>query len=192
MSLRFALLALLSKEPNSGYGLQRLLRGTLSHLWDARLQQIYAELARAQEDGLVDVQHVDMPNRPAKKIYTLTSAGDELLDEWLADRTDPYVPKDPLFTKLYCIGRLPAEHLLRQLDDRLDRFQHVAREINERLAQVSRTDPQQLGELLSLEAALARAEAHVAFWKRALAVLQQHARSELAANDELAADERTA
>ncbi|MEX2158853.1 MAG: PadR family transcriptional regulator [Dehalococcoidia bacterium] len=178
MSLRFALLALLSKEPNSGYGLQRLLRGTLSHLWDARLQQIYAELARAQEDGLVDVQQVDMPNRPAKKIYTLTTAGDDLLDGWLAGRTDVYVPKDALLIKLYCLDRVPREPLLRQLGERLEHFEGEIDRVRARLGQVSRTDPSQFGELLTLEAALVRAEAHVTWCGRVIEILREAPASE--------------
>lgn len=178
MSLRFALLALLSKEPNSGYGLQRLLRGTLSHLWDARLQQIYAELGRAQEDGLVDVRLIDLPNRPAKKVYTLTTAGEDLLDGWLADRTDAFVPKDALLIKLYCLDRIPREPLLRQLGERLEHYAVEIERARARLDQVSRTDPSQLGELLTLEAALVRAEAHVTWCGRVIAVLREAPESE--------------
>ena len=68
MSLRSVLLVLLSKEPNSGYGVGRLLRNELGHLWDTRLQQIYGELAKLQSDGLVRAERFDLPNRPAKKV----------------------------------------------------------------------------------------------------------------------------
>ena len=45
MSLRFVLLGLLTSEPNTGYGLGRLLRGEMNHLREASLQQIYTELS---------------------------------------------------------------------------------------------------------------------------------------------------
>ena len=89
MSLRHVLLTVLSREPNSGYGIGKLLQKELSHIWDARLQQIYGELAKLQADGLMDVESVDLPNRPSKKIYSLTAAGMAELDRWLTDRARP-------------------------------------------------------------------------------------------------------
>ena len=90
MSLRHVLLTVLSREPNSGYGIGKLLQKELSHIWDARLQQIYGELAKLQADGLMDVERVDLPNRPSKKIYSLTAAGMAELDRWLTDRAAPH------------------------------------------------------------------------------------------------------
>jgi DNA-binding PadR family transcriptional regulator len=163
----------LSKEPNSGYGIQRLLRGTLGHLWEARLQQIYAELGRAEGEGLVGVQVIALPNRPAKKIYTLTPAGEDLLDAWLAGNSDSYVPKDDLLVKLYCLDRIPSDRLVRQVSDRRDRFRAEAERLERELDEVSRAEEAQLGVRLALEAALARAQAHVAWCRCALEVLEQ-------------------
>ena len=173
MSLRVVVLAVLSKEPNSGYGISKELRGPLRHIWEARLQQIYAELARAQEQGLVDVHCIELPNRPAKKVYTLTAAGEEALDDWLADRSDGYLPKDDLLVKLHCLERMPREGAVRQLAGRRERFAGEVERLEARLAQAPRTDPARLGELLTLEAALTRAQAEVSWCDRALAVLQE-------------------
>ena len=87
MSLRFVLLALLSREPNTGYGLGCLLHGQLNHVWDAWLQQIYSELARLEAQGLVESESIELPNRPAKKVHSLTPAGSQALDEWLTQST---------------------------------------------------------------------------------------------------------
>ena len=171
MGLRFVLLGLLSKEPNSGYGIARELRRSLSHVWEARLQQIYAELGRALEHGLVDVRSIDLPNRPAKKVYSLTPAGEELLDGWLVTREDTFAAKDDLIVKLYCMERIPRDALLRQLSDRRERFSNDIEQLQPRLVQMPRTDPARLGELLTLEAALARAQAEVSWCERALAII---------------------
>ena len=173
MGLRYVLLGLLSKEPNTGYGIARALRRSLDQVWDARLQQIYAELARAHEQGLVDVRAVEIPNRPSKKVYTLTPAGEEALDDWLAAREDCYHPRDDLLVKLYCLDRAPRDALLRQLSDRAERFAARVEELRRRAAQVPRTDPSRLGELLTLEAALTRAEAEVSWCERATALLEE-------------------
>jgi len=98
MTLRAVLLALLSKEPNTGYGLGRLLRDDLHYLWDARLQQIYAELARLRAGGLLEVETIALPNRPPKKVYSLTPEGEEGLDDWLLVPPAPHANKDETVT----------------------------------------------------------------------------------------------
>jgi DNA-binding PadR family transcriptional regulator len=173
MGLRHVLLGILSREPNTGYGIARALRRSLDQVWDARLQQIYAELARLHDHGLVDVREIALPNRPSKKLYTLTPAGEESLDSWLAERDDGYAPRDDLLVKLYCLDRVPPEVLLRQVSDRAERFAERAAGLRRRAAQVPRTDPSRLGELLTLEAAVTRAEAEVSWCERALALLEE-------------------
>lgn len=175
MGLRFVLLGLLSKEPNSGYGIARMLRCSLGHVWDARLQQIYAELGHALEHGLVDVRSIDLPNRPAKKVYSLAPAGEEVLDEWLGSRDDAFAPRDDLLVKLYCMERIPRDVLLRQLSDRAERSSKEIELLRPRLVQMPRTDPASLGELLTLEAAIARAQAEVSWCERAIAIIRPEA-----------------
>lgn len=173
MSLRYVLLALLSKNPNSGYGLGRLLQKRLRHLWDARLQQIYSELANLQNEGLVEVETIDLPNRPAKKIYSLNAAGREALDSWLADPCCPCSNKDELLVRLYCLERMPRDVLGRRLEERRDEYERGVQELRETKMQISRTDPLQAGLLLTLEAAIARAEAQIDWCAKAISGLRE-------------------
>jgi DNA-binding PadR family transcriptional regulator len=173
MSLRFVLLALLSKEPNSGYGVGRLLQKELSHLRDARLQQIYGELSKLQADGLVTAKSIDLPNRPAKKVYSLTPPGQEALDEWLAQRPAPIACKDDLLVKLYCLERIPTDVIIRRLEERREQAESEVRELRRRLAQTPRTHPGQLGHVLVLEAALSRAEGQVSWCAKALSCVRE-------------------
>ena len=173
MSLRSALLAILSKEPNTGYGVGRLLQKELSHIWDARLQQIYGELARLQAEGLVTAEAIALPNRPAKKVYSLTSAGREALDRWLAERPAPVAYKDDLLVKLYCLEWMPRDVMVRRLEERREHAESEVGKLRHQLAQTPRTDPGQLGPLLALEAALYRAEAELSWCVRALSCLRE-------------------
>ena len=172
MSLRHVLLTVLSKRPNSGYGIGRLLQRELSHIWNARLQQIYGELARLEVDGLMDVESIDLPNRPAKKIYSLTADGKAELDRWLTDRPASHTNKDDLLVRLYCMERIPPDVLVRRLEEERDAHEAEARELRNRLAQASRTDPSQLGMLVTLEAARSRAESQAAWCVKTLAWLR--------------------
>lgn len=173
MSLRYVLLALLSKKPNSGYGLGRLLQRQLGHLWDARLQQIYSELAKLQSDGLVDAEEIELPNRPSKKIYSLTQDGQETLDGWLTARSAPHSSKDEVLVRLYCLERIPQDVLARRLQEQHDEYEAEVVDLRNRLTQVPRTDPKEAGLLLTLEAALSRAEAQVTWYEKALSRLEE-------------------
>ena len=186
MSLRSVLLALLSKEPNTGYGVGRLLRNEFHHLWDARLQQIYGEFAKLHEEGLVEAEEIAMPNRPAKKVYSLTPAGQEALDEWLAKPPALHAAKDELLIQLSCLERIPAVVMVRRLEQRRDDELAEAASLREQMLKTPRTDPDQLGRLLTLEAALARAGAEVIWCDKTLAALQEEAErpSTLAADSE--------
>jgi len=175
MSLQHVLLVLLSKESNTGYGVGRLLRDELSHLWDARLQQIYSELAKLEARGLLAVETVELPNRPAKKIYSLTGDGQEALDAWLLTRPTPRVCKDDFLVRLVCLERLSPQLLARRLEERLDEMTREEARLSTLAAKISRTDPAQLGSLLALEAALTRAQAEAAWCGRAAAVLHEQA-----------------
>jgi DNA-binding PadR family transcriptional regulator len=171
MTLRAVLLALLSKEPNTGYGLGRLLRDDLHYLWDARLQQIYVELAKLRQGGFLDVETFGMPNRPPKKVYSLTPVGRQALDGWLADVPSRAAPKDQLLMRLYCMDSLRGDLMARALERYRDERQNDAAALEERRAQMPRTEPAQLGPLLTIEAALARAKCDVAWCVRAIATI---------------------
>jgi DNA-binding PadR family transcriptional regulator len=82
MSLRHALLGLLTIGPNSGYALAKLFENPLRQIWNARSHQLYPELARLAADG-----HVDVVGEGArgKRIYAITDDGKAELRHWLVD-----------------------------------------------------------------------------------------------------------
>ena len=189
MGLRYAVLGMLSREPNTGYGLQRLLHGSLSHVWDARLQQVYAELGKLLERGLVTVELFELPNRPNKKVYTLTAMGNEVLDEWLSGREEAHYLRDNLLVKLYCLDRLPRERTARHLEEHRVASAEALAQLRSVRGKLSRHDSSNLGERLTLEAAITREEAEVSWCERATALLEDG--SELAAHRRAAEDRQS-
>lgn len=179
MSLRFVLLSLLSKEPDTGYGLGRTLHGQLNHLWDARLQQIYSELGKLETQGLVEAESIAVPNRPAKKIYSLTSPGNNALDHWLAEPPTPAPSKNDFLVRLYCLERIPNDVIIRRLEDQRDTYEEKVRELRHKLDEARQADPKELGHLLTLEAALAHAEMLASWCARALSRIQEAAQTRL-------------
>ena len=173
MSLRYTVLALLSEQPNTGYGIGRLLGHQLSHLWGARLQQIYRELSKLEAENFVEAEHVALLNRPAKKIYTVTPAGSKALDKWLNEPPVPLLCKSDMLLKVYCLERLPKDVIVRRLEERQAEYENVVRDLREKLTAARRTD--QLGYQLTLEAALADAKGQASWCAKAVTRIREEA-----------------
>jgi PadR family transcriptional regulator AphA len=85
MSLRFALLGALADRPRTGYELLRHFEQSLAYAWPASHSQIYPELARMLEDGLIAETETGPRN---SRTYALSDAGLAEVRRWLRD-TDP-------------------------------------------------------------------------------------------------------
>jgi PadR family transcriptional regulator AphA len=82
MSLRHALLGLLAEQPASGYDLLRRFETSLAMVWPAQQSQVYGELAKLSEGGLIEVTGTGARNR---REYGITDAGRAELHDWLTD-----------------------------------------------------------------------------------------------------------
>jgi DNA-binding PadR family transcriptional regulator len=82
-------LAMLAGEPSHGYQLRTRLQEALGSAGDAmNAGQIYVTLSRLEKAGLVVAeQEPDRPDRPERKVYALTTAGEERAAGWLAEVT---------------------------------------------------------------------------------------------------------
>ena len=84
-------LAMLAKEPSHGYELRSRLRDALGPLGEAmNAGQIYVTLGRLEKAGLVTSEREPgLPDRPDRKVYALTAAGQQRVASWLAEVTWP-------------------------------------------------------------------------------------------------------
>lgn len=82
-----AVLAMLAKEPTHGYDLRVRLRQSLGPLGESMNPgQIYVTLARLERAGFVVCERADgLPERPERKVYALTAAGQQRVAAWLAE-----------------------------------------------------------------------------------------------------------
>ncbi len=85
------LLALLAKEPSHGFELRARLNAALGSLGDEMNDgQIYVTLGRLDKAGLVRVELAAGPTeRPDRKLYSLTPAGQTRVGEWLNEVSWP-------------------------------------------------------------------------------------------------------
>ncbi|GAA0373763.1 PadR family transcriptional regulator [Microbispora corallina] len=87
MGVQDAVLAMLAKEPSHGYDLRARLRRSLGPLGESMNHgQIYVTLARLEKAGLVVCERADgLPERPERKVYALTPAGQQRVAAWLTE-----------------------------------------------------------------------------------------------------------
>lgn len=95
MSLRYALLALLTATPATGYDLTKAFASSVGHVWHAPDSQIYPELRRMSAEGLVAGTAVPWGPRGTKTRYDVTAAGETALRDWMSEPVVYHRDRDP-------------------------------------------------------------------------------------------------
>ncbi|GAA4660964.1 PadR family transcriptional regulator [Streptomyces chumphonensis] len=96
MSLPHAILTALLEKPSSGLELTRRFDRSIGYFWTATHQQIYRELGKLEQAGLIRVLPAEAPTRGQRKEYEVLSAGREELTAWVARVEEPRAGRDPL------------------------------------------------------------------------------------------------
>jgi DNA-binding PadR family transcriptional regulator len=107
VSVRHALLALLSEGPKYGLQLREEFEAGTGEVWPLNVGQVYTTLQRLERDGLVKSDDTDQDG--PQKGFRITVAGREELAGWL--RTPPDMaapPRDELVMKVLVAVRLPG------------------------------------------------------------------------------------
>jgi DNA-binding PadR family transcriptional regulator len=82
MSVKHTLLALLFQHPMHGYDLGKQLNLVVNAEWDVKPGQIASTLARLHDAALVDYEIEETDDAPDRKVYFITAAGREELENW--------------------------------------------------------------------------------------------------------------
>jgi DNA-binding PadR family transcriptional regulator len=107
VSVRHALLALLSEEPKHGLLLQQEFEEQTGEVWPLNVGQVYITLQRLERAGLVASEGEE--DAGPRKRFMITSAGGDELQEWLrtpASEIPP--PRDELLIKVLVGLRVPG------------------------------------------------------------------------------------
>lgn len=106
MSVRHALLALLSEGPKYGLQLRHEFEARTGEVWPLNVGQVYTTLQRLERDGLVEADEAD--DGPQRG-YSITAAGADALTDWLhtpPEMTQP--PRDELLMKVLVAVQVPG------------------------------------------------------------------------------------
>ena len=103
----YALLGLLSfGRELSGYELKRWADDSLRFFWTSpAMSQVYRELERLAETGLVHQRSIVREGTRPTKVYRLTPEGEQAIRAWLAEPPEPPSLKHPIALRVF-LGHL--------------------------------------------------------------------------------------
>ena len=107
MSVRHALLGLLSEGPKYGLQLRQEFESRTGEVWPLNVGQVYTTLQRLERDGLVESDGTGDDER--QKGFRITPAGEEELATWLrtpVELSSP--PRDELVIKVLVALQVPG------------------------------------------------------------------------------------
>ena len=114
------LLGMLKSQSQHGYQINEFIERNLSRVIDMKRSTAYTLLDRLCEQGYVNRSMEQAGNRPQKKVYTITSAGEQKFKELLqAILKDIQGVSFPFEVALMFMDSLPPADLLVCLHDRL-------------------------------------------------------------------------
>lgn len=103
-----SLLGLLHYGPMSGWDLAATAQTVIGDFWSLTQSQVYRELARMADAGLVEAGE---PGRRDRRPYTLTDAGRAAFAEWIDQEPGRELIRFPLLLTLSFGRHLPPERL---------------------------------------------------------------------------------
>jgi DNA-binding PadR family transcriptional regulator len=107
VSVRHALLALLSEGPKYGLQLRQEFEAGTGEVWPLNVGQVYTTLQRLERDGLVESD--DGAEDGPQRRYRITPDGDDELAKWLRTPPDASAPpRDELVIKVLVALRVPG------------------------------------------------------------------------------------
>src|SRR3954452_15165656 len=106
------LLAMIRSGRRTGYEIKQLVDVSTRFFWAASYGQIYPELRRLEEAGLITGED-DPAGGRRRRAYSLTAEGESALDEWLRSGDEPtYELRDEGLLKLFFSDRLGKQEQL--------------------------------------------------------------------------------
>ena len=180
MSLKHALLGILTVKPMTGYELKQFFDSTVQHFWNAELSQIYPTLKHLEEQGWVEKRVEVQESRPNKKIYEITDDGKEEYTRWALHPLPPADLRDPFLIRVFFGDNLSVEDMLVLLRHQMEEQQKVLAfneavlrpKIKEGVGAYGSTR-RGLFWTLTLEMAIAHRRAYVEWCEQSMKLLEQ-------------------
>lgn len=165
--LRYVILGLLSKEPMAGYDIKKAFEGEIGDFWYSNHSQIYPELNRMEQEGLISGHEEIVGSKLTKKKYSITDSGTVIFGEWLSESLNALPPtRDEFAMKVYFMDSADHPLLVTLFEEEIVRHEEKLAYLEARWqALFAHGDSQQhhFGHALILERAIHREKDHLAW-----------------------------
>jgi DNA-binding PadR family transcriptional regulator len=111
-STSHVILGMLAQHPRSGYDIKQYVDKSTRHFWAASYGQIYPDLKRLAEAGLVEGQSTPSGGRQ-RTVFSITHEGRAVLYEWLTSPAEPLEEvRDEALLKIFFADLLALEETI--------------------------------------------------------------------------------
>ena len=176
-TLKYAILGLINRAPITGYDLSKEFEKGLVNFWYAKHSQIYPELKKLVDEGLIQFEIQITGEVLEKKIYSITEAGRKDLMQWiLLDEALEPTPKDIFKLRLYFSENMTLEQLKEQLENQYKKKNEKYTILKKNLSYYQCIPPigsAEFGDYMVLSSANFREEAYLRWLKSCLQQLEK-------------------
>ncbi len=181
MSLRDAVLAALLEGESSGYDLTKDFDASVANFWPATPQQLYRELDRLAEQGLIKARIVHQERRPNKRMFSLTVAGRDAIRQFPAKAPTPSVIREVLLVKVQASDAGDLEAVCGFIRERLEwavakvqRYERLRARMLEGLSEAEYlVEAERVGPYLTLIRGISFEEENIRWAERALGIVER-------------------
>lgn len=174
-ALKYAILGLLFDKPMTGYDLMKEFGSTLNEFWSAKHSQIYPELKKLTEEGMVKYEIEISGTSLEKKNYSITEEGKKDFLEWLqeetkAEETPKSIFRLKLFYSPYLNDSERKEMIEQQLKLEESRLQQLKNN-QKKFDKIPNKNSSEFGDYLVLMGAIMREETNCEWLNKCLELL---------------------
>jgi PadR family transcriptional regulator, regulatory protein AphA len=148
------ILGMLAFGIDTGYDIKQMVDKATRHFWAVSYGQLYPELRRLEQQGLIHGRSEPTGGR-SRKVYELTDAGSEALRDWLGAPAEPlYEVRDEGLLKLFFSEADPEQ--------RIDIVRAIRKRMETKLAQLTALGtPMKTGPKLTLSLGIEVTKAYI-------------------------------
>ena len=127
---RYLILGLLADKSLTGYEIKKLIDKKLGALWMESYGQIYPELKKLANEGMVTIEESVEDERVYQKRYHITDSGKKELISWLKMPPENKVVKYEILLKLFFAKHISKDEFSKHIED----FMHEYKDALDKLA----------------------------------------------------------
>lgn len=171
-TLKYAILGLLNRKPMTGYDISKEFGSQLAEFWSAKHSQIYPELKKLVDEGLIFFNIEISGDVLEKKVYYITEKGKEEFFKWLAkDQPMESTPKNIFKLRMYFSNNLNIEKRIQLLKSQLiqheDRLAFLQSQKNA-YDKIPNINSNSFGDYLVLDGAIIREKGTIKWLKKCI------------------------